>query len=361
MSSILTLSRRVSPLGVDLGAHGVRIVQWARVRGDYVPVGAAAFEAAAPVVESAPGERAAHLKDCRRLAAFRGRHAILALSSPDVQFYALELPPVTGRELAQVVRFEVERLMTETTSAVETQHWSLPATKVPAPNAIGVAASLERITEQLAICRDAGLTCTVVDTFATALARLGVLLHRWPDDVVWGMLDLSGRAARLVLCSEGAPVLVRVVGTGGQTWTQRVAESLSISPTAADVQKCEQGVAPPARSEAAGEPAVAPSELSAMLLGILRSDVHGLAAEVKRSYEYVRSCYPRKQAADLVLVGGGAGMPNLAAHLAHLLGIPVRGASAYLEGRDCRLRWDPKVKQPFETFAVAGGLAAGDS
>jgi len=82
-----------------------------------------------------------------------------------------------------------------------------------------------------------------------------------------------------------------------------------------------------------------------------------LASEVKRSYEYVLSCYPGRLAADLVLCGGGSLLHHFPEFLGSALGIPVRQASSYLEGESCRLRFATERHPPLEVLAVAVGLA----
>jgi Tfp pilus assembly PilM family ATPase len=98
-------------------------------------------------------------------------------------------------------------------------------------------------------------------------------------------------------------------------------------------------------------------EVAVMLLSALRGELNEMAAEIKRSYEYVLSSYPGRRASDLVLVGGGAGMPNLPEFLSGILGIPVRRCSAYLSEPGCRLRCAAQERHRLEEFAASVGLA----
>ena len=87
--------------------------------------------------------------------------------------------------------------------------------------------------------------------------------------------------------------------------------------------------------------------MASLILGALRADLNDLASEVKRSYEYVLSCYPGRRAADLVLCGGGSLLHYFPEFLGNALGIPVRRASSYLQDSGlppgspgtCRLRF----------------------
>ena len=105
------------------------------------------------------------------------------------------------------------------------------------------------------------------------------------------------------------------------------------------------------------DPACAPTtELGSILTGILRGDLHDIAGEVKRSYEYVLSCYPGRRAADLLLVGGGAATRNLPEYLTDALGIGVHRASAYLERDTCHWHLSLSSHDRLEDFALAIGL-----
>ena len=210
--------------------------------------------------------------------------------------------------------------------------------------------------ETVTACAHAGLTCTRIDAAAAALCRFGHRLHQSSPDIVWGLLDLGHCQTRLILCVDDVPVLIRQAGAGGAAWTQRIADALQISAKAAEVQKRDVGIALTGRGLRADAASAPTTELGSILTGILRSDLHEIAGEVKQSYEYVLSCYPGRQAADLILVGAGAATRNLPEYLTSALGISVHRASAYLEHESCR--WHPSLgdQNRLEDFALAIGL-----
>lgn len=363
-----TMGRRhkPTPIGIDFGESGTRAVQLQRCGDVYRIRCAVRSEQSIGVVDGADRakRRVQELRSCLGQGEFHGRAAVAAVNAPDAEFHALELPAGTPAELDQIVRWEVERLMTDSKGEAEIRYWTLPPTSATAPNAVGVAAPRAAVTENLATCREGRLACTAVDTGATALGQFGAILNRWNSDVVWGILDLGYRQTRVVICTDDVPVLVRSTGQGGRAWTERIVEALETSFKTAEVQKRDHGIALSSRGVRKGTndaASVAPSsDLAAMLLGILRSNLNDLASEVKRSYEYVLSCYPSRQAADLVLVGGGAAMRNLPEFLTDSLGIPVRRAGHYLEGSSGRLSCGPDLTGQLESLALAVGLALED-
>lgn len=354
MASLSNIRTHVTPIGVDIGQRGIRMAQLTRARGVYTVTAIARTDYRAPATDLQDQQQ--RLRDCWEQGDFRGRNAIFALSAPDIGYYALELPPVAAAEQASIAHYEVERLVAERAQGVEIRHWPLPAGRPNAPSALGLAvprASVERMVNMIQRCP---LECLRLDTAETALCRLAGTLIPERGGGVWGALDYSQKHVRLILCVDDVPVLIRVVGPGGGALTSRLAESLHITEATAEVHKIDHGIAETAKSGAEETGA----EIGAMHFSILRTELQSIAAEIKRSYEYVLSCYPGRKALDLVLTGGGARLRNFDAFLGGALGITVRCASSYLRDTECRLRFASGKNIPLETMAQAIGLAIGD-
>ena len=298
---------------------------------------------------------------CVTTGRFEGNRAAAALSSPDVAYHALELPAnilaQEATEAESVVRFEIGRLVGEAAQSMDTSYWPLPKSSASAASAIGVTAPSTQVTRIIAACGGAGLHCQCVDTAAAALSRFGCMIARWTDQEVWGILDLGYRQSRLVLCMNETPVLARTAGSGGQAWTERIAEALGVSISSAETHKRQHGIDSTPRGSRRDDTAPPEIDLGGILLSALRSDLKALATEIKRSYEYVLGCYSDRRAGDLVIVGGGASMTHLPEFLGEALGINVRRASSYIDGDDCRLRGVAAYGEMLESLALAAGLA----
>ncbi len=353
------LKSRTTPIGVDLGARGVRLAQGVLDARGYTLQSAVQCERAGGAADDPADAQLCQrlLESCLRKVRFRGRTAVSALTTPDLEYHPLELPAAAMNANAeQVVRWEVDRLRPNASTDFETRHWRLPTTSMPAPNTVAVAAAPEAVRKLVDACGHAGLVCSRVDAAAAALVRLGCLLKQRPANAVWAVLDLGERQTRLVMCVDNTPVLVRIAGTGGCSWTQRVADALQVSFKTAETHKRTHGITVSGRTSRTADDVELRSELSSMVLGALRLDLNDVAAEVKRSYEYVLSCHANRAAADLVLVGGGAGLGNLPEFLSSALGIPVARASDALSCQDCRVRVAPTVREPIDRYSLAIGL-----
>lgn len=357
------LSTSMTPIGLDVGVHGVRAVQLRRRARAYAVEAATRVERPDVLSESKPeeGSVSGFIRSCLQQASFHGNDVRAGLSMPDIDFHALELPETIANakdeEVENIVQWEIQRLTTRQSEKLVTGHWLLPDSRPATTNAIGVASSEERVMQMVSVCRNADLVCTQVDAVAAALARFGYLAAEWSDDLVWGLLDFGFRQTRLILCVDDLPVLVRHAGTGGQAWTKRIAEELRVSQKTAEFHKREAGIELVGRG-VRGDAAAAPrSELGAILTGILRSDLNTIAAEVKRSYEYVLSCYPSRRAGGLLMVGGGAALRNLPEFLSSVLGIPVHRASHHAKSEESRLDVAKCCEEDIDELAVSIALA----
>jgi len=361
---MLELKNKTTPIGLDFGSSGVRAVQLQQRGGVWEVIRIARSELA-PAGDG-PRQRDAselteRLRQCLRGEQFRGRVAAAALQTPDVEVHALELPAavVTGSdsETREVVLWELSRLMKVPPEKVEVDFWLLPETKSAGPNAIGVCARRRPVLDTLALCGALGLTCSRVDAVPTALQRFALHLRRWKQRDVWGILDVGFQRSRLIVSVGAVPVLTRDVGAGGRVWTEHIADALQVSAKTAEVQKCEHGIARAGRGVRQGEDGPPAAELAGIIYQALRGHLADLAAEVKRSYEYILSRYGVAEAGDLVLVGGGACLARLDEFLAQSLGITVKCAGAYLEEPGCSLQFASAQGLRLERLAVAIGTA----
>ena len=352
------------PIGMDVGEAGLRLVQlqddaagtsaglsiyrsavWtAPVRPDSTPE--------CPVDDDAIEEHASRFV---AQSGFAGRSTVTSLCVPVIETHALELPTADNvtdqQELLKAATWEIHRLTALDKTELQTAIWPLPETQRSKATYMGIAVPQAQVQRRLDLCAAARLECSKVDVAACALASLIWRLRGRPPKQVWGILDLGDRLTRLTICVADTPVIIRSLEMGGRRWTETIAAALQVSETTAERNKREFGLAAGAENQAAS------GELSALILGILRSDVQRMSLELERSYEYVLQCYPSHTPSALILVGGGAQLNGLDQYLAGKLGIeslPVgRCASRETESLISGLRGHDSL----EVCALACGLS----
>ncbi len=406
--------RTLTPIGLDFGTTAVRAVQLRRVGSRYSVV--AAIELGLRSERDGEHRKGSSQGLARRIQRalaqqdFRGRQVVMGLSPPDVEFHPLAIPipweagarKQIDSTLMQAAHIEVQRLAGFETKQVETDWWSVPPGRGTDTTAMGVAARSDQVIELCEMCRMMGYECQRIDVSPCATARFGFALHPPSDNQVWGVLDVGARSTRLTICIDDVPVLARAVGGGGQELTQRIAETLEITPESAEVFKRDHGMQLPGSARphdasapaprASDDPELQPTgvaaaspgeseagelrdrtsatdpghtgtatqvlpEVASMIYSVLRPNLDFLCQEIERSYAYVLQLYPDRCAGPLLLLGAGAAMKNFDCFLSDRLGIRVTDAEA-LRSED-RINFSTGGKERLGSLACAIGLAIG--
>ncbi len=361
LGTLLKKKTTRTPVGLDIGARGLRAAQLSPAKGGWTVVAASACErTGVPDGTDVLQPSAQLVRMVTSLERFRGREVVAVMSSPDLDYFSLELPKgVVDSESAQLERVvcaEVSRLMRGEDKEPVTRYWRSPAGKPPSPNVVGIGASPVAVRTLLTTMDEARLICSVVEPAALALARFGSVLCRPGEDELWGVLDLGEREARLVVCLGRVPVLVRAVGGGVGDWTRSVAATLDVGEKSAEVHLREHGVAAVGGRES-GEQRTSRGSLAGLMMGGLRSSLRSTTAEAERSVAYMRQCYPGRDLRGLIAVGRGSLIPNVVEYFSHSLGIEVMRASACLRGDRCELTYSSGHGQPLELVGLAIGTA----
>lgn len=223
-----------SPIGMDIGRRGVRLVQLARSPGNTADAGAVRWRlfkafcwewpsgrelegegGAGGLSEDGPLAALRHghrhldlggrLRRLLRQNEFCGREAVIGLSGPEVELHALELPVqpkgTAEQQLRQAAHWEIERLTSFAQGEVESDFWVLPSSAAAKgrgreasapgqPTAIGTAAEKTVVGRVWEMAEAAAVRCRRLDANVCALARFGSWLRSLP------VAEGSGTATR---------------------------------------------------------------------------------------------------------------------------------------------------------------------
>jgi len=367
---LLSRNKLVSPIGLDFGPRHVRAAQLERSGDRWTLLRASCWAKRDDEADATTTE--GFLQRVRRSmehSPFQGRGVIGGLSVPEVEVHPLEIPEAGELQyeerFADAVRWEMQRFISIPLEQTAVDYWRIPRVAGSRTTAIGVAAKRTQVEALSHFADHLGWDCERVDATPCALARLGTLLRRRPGadpKAIWGVLDAGFRLLRLVVCVDEQPVLVRTLGNGGQAWTEAIASGLGLSIEAAEIHKQDHGIVGGA-SDKQNEPIPgrdkpeSSSQIGHMIHNILSPDLAAVVNEIERSYEYVMRCFPERNADELVLVGGGAQLRNLAGFLKQTLGIDVVRVEELVARADSPLTCDPASPKDLSSFAAAIGLA----
>lgn len=288
---------------------------------------------------------ARRLVEAIRCGPFRGRSAVLAVGPEKLLTGILELPPrSSGAPVDQLAMSELARRNGADVQAMEMSCWDLPSPARAANRTyvMAVACPHADADSLLDVVEKAGLDVLAVETQATAAARAcGRLL----DDIsgTGAILDVGWASSQLVMMYQGIVVYQRNLAKCG---VESLAKALAKDPQtdAALVAGLLSGEGIESYL-AAGKDGLA-SAISTYL--------EALAAEMRIPLSYLANQYPDAAVKRLLLIGGGARIPGLAAFLTRSLTLDAR----IVKASDLGL-CDPQAESSGggSSLAIAIGLA----
>lgn len=325
----------IGPIGVDLAAGGVKLLQLRTARGGRVELVAAARLHAGPD----DARLAAELRATLAWAGFRGDSCVVGLPRGDFFVGAIRVPgrPVVDAEASArlhaarclgVPAADLEIEMTPTGAVVHgaaAGQSELLVTAVP-------RASVNR---RLAAFGAAGLRPLAVEDPARAILRgLGA------EPGVRAVLDIGASGAMLVIAHGTGIVRVRAITTGMADIERAVRRRLGGDAAVA------RHVARMHRADVEAHPAVTDA---------VRPLAHHIASETRLALRSYGASFRGPGAACVVVTGGGVRIPRVHAIIEEVCGIPaVNDGTADTLGPTL----GAAQGEPASAWAAAAGLAA---
>ena len=317
MRRLVERSRR--PIGVDIGERQIRAVQL-NLSSDRWRI-----KAAASLPRAMPGSRVSgaevhRLHGLLDRKGFTGKSIVLAVPNDKLLTGVLELPPRTsGAPIEQLARSEFARMHQWDAQSFEIACWDLPAPGRATNSTFVMAAACTHAgaDELLDAFEGEGFDVRGLDTRATAAARAcGPLLA----DVsgIAAILDIGWTSAQLVLWYEGVVVYERNLPKGGLGALAKLLPS-DRGTDLRQVARVPVENAPTGAGAGAGSSGDLPHEL----LEPTAAHFENIVQEMRIPLSYVANQYPDAAMERLLLIGDGAGIPGLKAHLASALELAV--------------------------------------
>ncbi|MFQ5414361.1 MAG: hypothetical protein ACE5E6_07865 [Phycisphaerae bacterium] len=378
--------RQLSPIGVDIGAGTVRLLQVA-ASGAHIAVVAAAQAPAAPGPIEPSEVVSANAEVIRRLLAdggFRGRRVVLATPPSATRVKNLRLPCMPAEELGEAVRFEAVERFQSLGKEPEIRYFN--AGKVSGAQGeqfelvvIGVAG--EVIRAQLDAVSRLGLECAGLDIAPrAAFGPFERFLRREEDaERVHAFLDIGYAGSRMVLTRGPRVAFIRLFHVGVVHFHRAVEQALGVDAAEAvtlydmivdgAVPAGSDGPAVPeaqAGPDAGAGPGAADVGERAAVVDAIGPVLEQLGKEAGLCMRYFAVTFRGARSASLTCVGGGARSGVLRDRLAAStgtvtrLGHPLRkiSADAVFPGSDRRAglpEWATAVGLAIKGFAAVDG------
>ena len=295
--------KKKSLLGVDIGTANIKIAQVSHgnepILETYGMVNLA-YQMSGKNSELAITHLAEGLKTLIKKAGATASNCVISFPNSAVFTSVLELPVMPDKELQTAVEFEAKKYVPLALTEIDLSWSIISQNEQEKKSKILLTAVPKQITQNyMRVFELAGLNPIAGEIEALALIRS--LVGNAPTNCV--IIDIGAKATGLNILENGFLRLSRNLSLGGDTITQKIADSLNVSFFRAEQFKKEFGV---------GSSTFIPETIKP-ILNLIKNEVKQLLA-IYQSHNI--------KVDKILLVGGGSNLPGIAEYFSDL-GISV--------------------------------------
>lgn len=245
--------RNQTVLALDIGSRFIKIAELRFARGVISVLGVAACPTPEGVLDNTqildPVTLGRAIKDLLRISKMQCKTCIVSVSSPSsVVVRPIELPRMTNRELAESMKFEVERHIPFSAEEIQLDYAPLDdINELPEdqPNmkVLLAVAQEELIEAYLKVLRVAGLRPVAMDVEILSAMRAIVDIHAMDGsyEKTYALVNIGASSTEISVVERGNVVFTRSVRIAGDQLTEAIAEQLGRSFEEAEELKKSQG------------------------------------------------------------------------------------------------------------------------
>ncbi|MGN6371109.1 MAG: pilus assembly protein PilM [Phycisphaerae bacterium] len=342
------LNSGLCPIGIDVGPHAVRMLQFRR-KGEQLSLQAACRAELEGTPESGAAARLeAAVKRGLAEGSFVGKRAVMSLPSTAVASKSVRLPQMPDTDLQQALKWEVkDRFGFE---AGEGQIVWFRAGEVRRGTELKdelllFASKGEDLAMHLDALAAAGLTAEAIDLSACAGYRAAMRggFQAPPGESV-ALLDINDRSSEFIITHNDQLIFYKHVEIGGAHLDTTVAQKLGIS-----VAEAAQ-----MRSRLASETAEDSAPLAQAIQDAIRPSLEELGRELDMCMRYFVVTFRSARPDLIALTGRQSSCPRILETLSNILGVRTESAQPLRGVTDLQ-----DVARPDRSgeWAVAAGLS----
>jgi type IV pilus assembly protein PilM len=350
---------RHGPIGLDLGARSLRLMQLERI-GQGVRVAACASQtlpAELPVGPALVPTLAPIVKQLLKSAPFKGRFVVGCIPSTAIQCKSLRLPPMPPSDLASAVEWEAADRLRLTPDSASVRFFDAGEVRQgdeARREIVALAASNEAIKTHLDLLLASGLEPLAIDAAPAALARAlcGAQKDRRDEDPASAVAEVGYSGTRVVIARNGRVIFFKIIDIGGKAFDKAAADFLRLSPSEAYDARRKPVEPRASEDETQQQQPAAPVERA--MHESMRGPATELGKEIALCLRY-HSVTFRGRKPETLMLGGGEAQPRLAQVLAHEAGVTVEMAQPFagIDPGNSGLKSD----EPHAPWALSLGLA----
>lgn len=353
-------NNQVCPIGVDWGAHSVKMLQLDRRDGATKVIGAASRTIPLDMPKQGP-ERvkrmAELLSSLHKDGGFEGRRVVSCLPATSVQYKNLRLPRMPENEIRAAVEWEASDRLRLSIEAMRLEYYDAGEVRQgeeAREEIILLAAPHAMIEEHLDALLGAGLKPDAIDAVPGAIARCFAGANSDPECPASAFVDIGLSSTKVLISRGGRVVFFKLIEIGGAKLDETLAKHLGLAPLdAAEIRRKrrggadESGAADPSRTQA----------VDRAVFEAIRSIAGDLAKEISLCMRYYSVSFRGRRPETIQLVGGESYDASLAKVLSEELSIPCESASP-LKGIDVSRSSELAASDSAHSeWAVATGLS----
>jgi len=324
-----------TPIGVDFGAHSIKMLQLECRNGKYVAVAAACEPIGADLPSGTEVCRAALIQIIRKMlgdSRFAGIATVSCLPSSAIQYKNIRLPRMPAEELRAAVEWEATDRLHLSPDKTRVQYFDAGEVRQGEElraEVILLAASVPHIDEQTGVLTGAGLSPQCVESVPSALARAIRLsqTNNMDEDGIQVVLDVGYSSSKALIVRNGRVMFFKSIEIGGKTLDEGVGQRLGLPIAeaaalrrrlqATDVVEPQTSQDQPLFGDARRE------TIERAVYESLRSAVNELGRELSLCLRYFSVTFRGRRPETVLLVGGEAYEAQLPRLLADCAGIAV--------------------------------------
>lgn len=318
-------SRRLSPIGIDIGTRSIKAAQLelggerGRVVGLAQHLFPISFETPAARIEAVRFG----LNNLHRTGIFKGRDVVLSLNSQQLFAQNVRIPRLPPEELTKVVRWEAEERLPEDFGEAEVRH--LVAGDIRAPSNAGEGSEIRRevivlacrrkdLQESITLLESLRFRPVAIDVSALAMARAtqSMMRRKADEQSAFLFIDMGAGMSTAVVARGHEILLIKPLPMAGQSMDRLVARKLKLSLEDAALARQQWGNS---------DESVIDPNLARVVGDAVRGEIEMLAGELLMCVRY-HSVTFRGNRITKALLFGGESNTRLAEQLANRIDIP---------------------------------------
>lgn len=304
-------------IGIDVGERYIKATQLTDAGADRRIAAAGCFARTEPSTPIGQAE-VRRLRKMLNEGGFKGNSIVLAVPNEDLLTGIMELPPrESGAPIEQLTRSELARIHNCQAQSFEMACWDLPATARATSSTFVMAAACKhaKADNLLDAFENEGFDVRALDMPAAATARACQPLLG-DQSGTSAVLDIGWASSRLALLHQGVIVYERNLAASGTAALINAVGSQSSGNDEQAERLIWQVGADSASDQAPARAAQA----------TIAEHFRAMAEEMAIPLSYVANQYPHAPMNSLVLVGGGATIPQAGEHLGEVFDFDVQVA-----------------------------------